>query len=56
VLRAPELDTGLQVGSHKSRVEGQNPFPRLAGHAAFDGAQVPIIPSEETFMFVWDGA
>jgi len=39
VLGAPELDTGLQVGSHQSGAEGQNPFPHPAGHAAFDAAQ-----------------
>ncbi|KAK4827362.1 hypothetical protein QYF61_017287 [Mycteria americana] len=39
VLRAPELDAELQVGSHQSRAEGQNPLPRPAGHAAFDAAQ-----------------
>jgi len=39
VLRAPELDAGLQMGSHQSGVEGQNPLPRPAGHAAFDAAQ-----------------
>jgi len=39
VLGAPELDAGLQVGSHQSRVEGQNPLPRPTGHAAFDAAQ-----------------
>ncbi|KAK4824308.1 hypothetical protein QYF61_013053 [Mycteria americana] len=39
VLRAPELDAVLQVGSHQSRVEGQNPLPRPAGHASFDAAQ-----------------
>jgi len=39
VLRAPELDTGLQVGSHQSRAEGQNPLPRPAAHAFFDAAQ-----------------
>ncbi|KAK4810205.1 hypothetical protein QYF61_011799 [Mycteria americana] len=39
VLRAPELDAVLQVGSHQSRVEGQNPLPRPAGHAAVDAAQ-----------------
>jgi len=37
VLRAPELDAGLQVGSHQSRAEGQNPLPQPAGHAAIDG-------------------
>ncbi|KAK4810201.1 hypothetical protein QYF61_011795 [Mycteria americana] len=39
VLRAPELDTVLQVGSHQSRVEGQNHLLQPAGHAAFDAAQ-----------------
>jgi len=39
VLRAPELDTGLQVGSHQCRAEGQNPLSRPAGHAAFGAAQ-----------------
>ncbi|PKU39851.1 hypothetical protein llap_9848 [Limosa lapponica baueri] len=38
VLRAPELDAVLQVGSHESGVEGQNHLPRPAGHA-FDVAQ-----------------
>jgi len=38
VLRAPELDAGLWVGSHQSRAEGQNPLPRPAGHAAGDAA------------------
>jgi len=39
VLRAPELDTGLQVGSQESRVKGQNHLPRPAGHASLDAAQ-----------------
>ncbi|KAK4824658.1 hypothetical protein QYF61_017031 [Mycteria americana] len=39
VLRAPELDAVLQVGSQQSRVEGQNHLPRPAGHASFDAAQ-----------------
>jgi len=39
VLGAPELDAGLQVGSHQSRVEGQNHLSRPAGHAAFDAAE-----------------
>ena len=37
---APELNTVLQVGSHQSGVEGQNHFPRPAGHASFDAARV----------------
>jgi len=39
VLRAPELDAGLQVASHQSRVEGQNCLPRPAGHASLDATQ-----------------
>ena len=39
VLRASELDAGLQVGSHQSTVEGQNQIPRPAGYAAFHAAQ-----------------
>jgi len=39
VLGATELDTGLQVGSHQSRAEGQNHLPRPTGHAAFDAVQ-----------------
>jgi len=38
------------VGSHQSRAEGQNPLPRPAGHAAFDGAQdmVSLLGCERT--------
>ena len=39
MLGAPEVDAGLQVRSHLSRLEGQNLLPRPAGHAAFDAAQ-----------------
>jgi len=39
VLRVPELDAGLQVGSHQSGVEGQNHPPRPTGHAASDAVQ-----------------
>ncbi|KAK4816170.1 hypothetical protein QYF61_011552 [Mycteria americana] len=39
VLKAPELDTVLQVGSHQSRVEGQNHLPQPAGHASAAAAQ-----------------
>jgi len=35
----PELDSVLQVGSHQSGVEGQNPLPRPAGHTSLDAAQ-----------------
>jgi len=52
VLRAPELDTGLQVGSHQSGAEGQNPLPRPAGHTAFDAAQdtVGCLGCERTLL------
>ncbi|KAK4824839.1 hypothetical protein QYF61_020212 [Mycteria americana] len=39
VLRTPELDTVLQVGSHQSGVEGQDHLPQPAGHASFEAAQ-----------------
>jgi len=39
MLGAPELDAVLQVGSHQSRVEGQNHLPQPAGHASLDVAQ-----------------
>ena len=42
VLRAPELDARLQVGSHQNGAEGQNPLLRPAGHASFDAAQDTI--------------
>jgi len=39
MLGTPDLDAGLQVGSHESGVKGQNPLPRPAGHASRDAAQ-----------------
>jgi len=39
VLRAPDLDAGLQVKFHQGSADGQNHLPRPAGHAAFDAAQ-----------------
>jgi len=42
VLRAPELDTGLQMGSPQSRTEGQSHLPRPAGHTAFDAAREAV--------------
>ncbi|KAK4814330.1 hypothetical protein QYF61_014844 [Mycteria americana] len=52
VLRAPELDAALQVGSHQSGVEGQNPLPRPAGHASFDASQgtVGLLGCERTLL------
>lgn len=38
VLGAPDLDMVLQVGSHKSRIEGKNLLSRVAGHFSFDAA------------------
>jgi len=51
-LTAPELDAGLQVGSHQSRVEGQNHLPRPAGHSSFDAAQttVGLLGCERTLL------
>lgn len=42
MLETPELYTALQVGSDKSRVEGENDL-QPAGHAAFGAAQDSII-------------
>ncbi|KAK4822675.1 hypothetical protein QYF61_019042 [Mycteria americana] len=39
MLGTPEPNAVLQVGSHESRVEGENHLPRPAGHASFDAAQ-----------------
>ncbi|KAK4816932.1 hypothetical protein QYF61_025428 [Mycteria americana] len=39
VLRAPELDAVLQVGSHQSRAEGQNHLLQPVGHASSDATQ-----------------
>jgi len=52
VLGSPELDTGLQVGSQQSGVEGQNPLSQPAGHAALDAAQdtVGLLGCERTLM------
>ncbi|KAF4788915.1 mRNA cap guanine-N7 methyltransferase [Turdus rufiventris] len=40
VQETPELNAALQVGSHQSRAEGQNPLP--AGHTGLDAAQDSI--------------
>jgi len=42
VLRAPELDARLQVGSQQRGTEGQNPLLRSAGHVAFDAGQESV--------------
>ena len=39
VLEAPGLDAVLQMGPHKSRVEGNNNVPLPAGHPFFNAAQ-----------------
>jgi len=40
------------VESHQSRVEGQNPLPRPAGHASLDAAQdmVGLLGCEHTLV------
>ena len=52
MLRTPELDAVLQVGSHQSRVEGQNHLPRSAGNASCDSAQdtVGFLGCERTLL------
>ena len=47
VLRDPELDAGLQVGSHQSRPEGQNPLPQPAGLRL---VRTPFPPCGDTEM------
>ncbi|NXO11734.1 F120B protein, partial [Oriolus oriolus] len=39
MLGTSELDVALQVESHQSRVDRENPLPHPAGHAALDAAQ-----------------
>ena len=38
MLGTPKLYAVLQLGSHKSGVEGENHLPCSAGHASFDAA------------------
>jgi len=38
VWEAPDLDTVLQLGPHKGRVEGSNHHPSPAGHPSSDAA------------------
>lgn len=35
MLEDPKLNTGLQVGSHETKVEGQNHLPQPSGHVTF---------------------
>ena len=39
MLQTTELDAGLQVRSHQSRVQGQNHLPQTAGHNSCDATQ-----------------
>jgi len=52
VLRTPELDAVLQVGSHQRGVKGQNDLPCSAGHASLDAAQdvVGFLGCERTLL------
>ncbi|NXH84260.1 F120B protein, partial [Edolisoma coerulescens] len=52
MLGTSELDTALQVGSHQSRVDRENPLPLPAGHAALDAAQgaVGFLGCERTLL------
>ena len=52
VLKAPELDAGLQVRSHQSGAEGQNHLPQPAAQASLDAAQdtVGLLGCELTFV------
>ena len=52
MLGPPELDPGLQVGSHESGVKGQNYLPRPAGHASLDADQdtVDLLACKHTLL------
>ena len=52
MLRAPELEAGLDVGFHQGGVEGQNHLPRPAGDTSLDAAQdtVGLLGSERTWV------
>ena len=41
-LGSPALDTGLQMGPHQGRVDGEENLPRPAGHTPLDAPQDPI--------------
>lgn len=46
MLEALELDAALQVGSHKSRTEGQNHLPQTASHIVDDLWEITGITGE----------
>ncbi|NWY38380.1 F120B protein, partial [Sylvia atricapilla] len=46
---AHELNTALQVGSHQSGVDRENPLPCPAGHTAFDAAR-GLVGFERTLL------
>ena len=50
VQGTPELDAALQVGSHQSRAEGQNPLPAV--HTGLDAAQdsIGFLGSKHTLL------
>jgi len=52
VLRAPELDAGVQVGSHQRGAEGQNPLSRPAGHACSQIIHLFMIISNRNTPYV----
>jgi len=52
VVGAPGPDTVLQMGPHKSRVEGENPLPLPAGHPLFNAAQNTVgLPGKNILHF-----
>ena len=52
ILGDLELNAIFQMGSHKSRVEGNNHLPQLAGHASYNTAQdmVDFLGCKHTLM------
>lgn len=52
ILGAPELNTVLQEGFHKSRLEGHNRLTHPPGCAAF-GAALGMVGSFQSFLSFW---
>ena len=52
VLEAPDLDTVLQMGPHKGRIEEDNPFPFPADYPSVDAAwdTVGLLGCESTLL------
>lgn len=54
MLRSPGLDAVLQVGCHKSGVEGENHLPGPAGHALIQKDQSEVVLLVCQFLINWN--